>query len=164
MCDFGVTESLILGAVVSAAGTGLSAYSQYQQGQTQAKIAERNAQAAEYAAQYQEKVGAIEAKKKRQEIAQIVGRERAAAAASGVDVNSGSVLTAQIDTQTFGELDAQEIQHNYALKAWGLRNQAANYSAEASAASTGSMYAAAGSLMSGVSPLVNSYVKYKMNS
>ncbi|HEY2851129.1 MAG TPA: hypothetical protein VGI97_14720 [Gemmatimonadaceae bacterium] len=53
-----------------------------------------------------------------------VGRARAALAASGVSLSSGSALAVQVQDATFGELDAQTIRNNAMREALGYKTQA----------------------------------------
>lgn len=55
---------------------------------------------------------------------QMIGTQRAAAAANGGDVNDGSNALIQEDTAALGELDALTIQNNAAREAYGYKVQA----------------------------------------
>lgn len=57
-------------------------------------------------------------------IKQVIGAQRAGAAASGVDVGSGSAAAGQAETRQFGDLDMMQITNNAWRQAWGLRAQA----------------------------------------
>lgn len=57
----------------------------------------------------------------------LIGSQRAAAAASGVDVGSGSALELQLDSAGMGEIDRTEIKNNAMLEAWGYQAQAVDY-------------------------------------
>jgi hypothetical protein len=87
---------------------------------------------------------------------QIIGAQRAAYAASGVDVSSGTPAAVEADTQALSELDALTIKNNAALEAWGYRVQAADYRTKAQMAlaagrneQTRSQNRAIGTLLSG---------------
>lgn len=129
MCDLGISAM-----VLTAVGTGVSAYSQYQQGQYNAQMAEANARNAELAAADATARGDAEAAMQRMQVSRLIGRQRAAFAASGVDAASGSALDVLGDTAAFGQLDVDTIRSNAAREAWGLQSQAASdrYSARVS--------------------------------
>jgi len=55
---------------------------------------------------------------------QMIGTQRAVAAANGGDVNDGSNALLQEDTAALGELDALTIQNNAAREAYGYKVQA----------------------------------------
>ena len=54
---------------------------------------------------------------------QTIGAQRATAGASGVAIDSGSILDAQTDTSKFGALDQATIRNNAAREAWGITTQ-----------------------------------------
>lgn len=139
------TTAAVISAAVALAGTAAGAYgavrqaeSARQQQEYQAKLANRQAQIAEQNAQQQEEAarqsrrdGYEAAVQKRQEAARIIGQQRAAAGASGTQIDAGSALDANLDTAEKGEIDAfsQRKQglraaHNSALAAWSSRNSA----------------------------------------
>ena len=57
-------------------------------------------------------------------VKRLIGAQRAAYGAQGVEVDSGSALDVQKDTAAMGELDAIIIRNNAAREAWGYRAQA----------------------------------------
>lgn len=121
-----------------AASAAIGAYSAYQSGQAQKEasqyqsaVARNNAiLAGEYA-----KVELVKGQRleeaKRMETANRQGAIRAAAAAGGIDVDSGSPLRLQEDTALLGEFDAQTVRYNAQRAAHGYRVQGMNYSAQA---------------------------------
>ncbi|MDB4893148.1 MAG: hypothetical protein JWL61_5003 [Gemmatimonadetes bacterium] len=54
---------------------------------------------------------------------QMVGAQRAAAAASGIDANSGSAASIQADEAGLSAFDEQMIRNNAAREAWGFKAQ-----------------------------------------
>lgn len=54
---------------------------------------------------------------------QMIGAQRAAQAASGVDANTGSAVNVQADEAGLSALDQQIIRNNAAREAWGYRTQ-----------------------------------------
>ncbi len=101
--------------------------------QYNAKIAEQQAQMAEYEGAELKRDAYEEGVKKRQEAAHMVASQRAAQAASGAVVDTGSALDLNLDTVEKGELDALQLQeqgawqdYNKRVDAWNYRNQAAS--------------------------------------
>lgn len=56
----------------------------------------------------------------------LAGTQRANLAAQGIDVNSGSALDAQVDSQVQARLDANEMTSSAWRQAWGMEAQAEN--------------------------------------
>jgi hypothetical protein len=67
----------------------------------------------------------------RQQTRGVIGQERAAFGASGVDVSSGSALDVQTNTAYVGELDALMIRTNAMRTAWGFKVEAQDYRQQA---------------------------------
>lgn len=132
-------------AAASMAGTAMSAYSSYRQGQAQqrqaefqanmarrnAQIAEQNAELAEDEGRRAKQTGYENAVRKRQEAARIIGSQRAAFGASGAQVDQGAALDLSLDTAEKGELDAFQLMqqgldtdYNKRIEAWNFREQA----------------------------------------
>lgn len=161
-------------AAAAVASTLVSAYGAYQQGQAQeaqanyqAKIMDRNAQIADMNAQDAERRGKIEEKQLRLRTSNMIGEARSGLSGSGVVVDSGSPLDIQTDTAAWGEYDVQTQRWNTAKEVWGIKNQAANYTAQgglyrmagANAASAG-VWSAGGSLLSGAGTVADKWYKY----
>lgn len=121
-----------------AAGAAVSAYGIYESGQArkeagmyQTQVARNNQALSEQYAQVELARGQRLEDAKRLETAQRQGAVRAAVAANGLDVNSGSPLRLQEDTALLGEYDALTIRSNAARSAHGYRTQGMNYGAQA---------------------------------
>lgn len=112
-------------AAMAAAGA-MSAYSQQQTGKFNNAMAEQNAKIQTQAAEDAAGRGAIEANAAKQNAAQVAGSQRAAMAAGGVDVGSGSALDLLSDTARGGELDALIARNNAARESYGLQVSAAD--------------------------------------
>lgn len=142
----------MISAAVALAGAAAGTVSAVQQAENrnrqaeyQSKLAARNAQQAEQSAQAadeatrQEKRSGYEASQaKRQEAARIISSQRAQTGASGAQADAGSTLDLNLDTAEKGELDAlsaqrqgQDNAYSQQLKAWNLRNQSVESSANA---------------------------------
>ena len=106
-----IPTAISLGA--TALGTGMGVISSIQQGkaqaaqaQYQADVARQNQELAERQAGAERREGYEAMITKRQETARLIGRQRAAAGASGAAVDVGSNLDLQADTAAQGEIDA----------------------------------------------------------
>lgn len=141
----GVTTATVIagaGLATSVAGTAMSAIGQ---GQAASAQAAAQSQAASYQAQVARnaqtvanwnadnarKVGIINEDQQRQKTGLISGAQKAALAAQGGDVTSGSAVDILGDTARAGEMDAQTIRSNAARTAWGYQVQASGAGAQA---------------------------------
>lgn len=151
----GLTGYLALGGLaISAVGTGLSAYGQYQAGKYQEDIAESNARIAELQAAQRLDQAAEEKRKLGLQVAQIRGRGRTAFAAGNVRLGSGSVLDWDADLTETAVLDYDTIDYNAALDVWGMENQAANLRAEGGLARRRGAFGAVGTGIAGTGNLL----------
>ena len=97
------------------------------QGEYSKRIADWNASAAERQAADAVSRGATDSQRQLTATKGLIGSQRAALAAQGIEVDSGSALDVQTDSQTLGELDALTIRNNAAREAFGFTTQASNY-------------------------------------
>lgn len=158
----------------TVASTGMGVMSSIQQGKArqaqaeyQADVARQNQQLAEQQASAQRKEGYDNMVAKRQETAKLIGRQRAAAGASGATVDVGSNLDLQADTAAQGEIDALNIYNQASDKAygtqlqgWGYGQQAAGYDAQADAAGSSIWSNAAGTALGGIAQIGSTWGKY----
>jgi hypothetical protein len=133
-----------------AGGTILSAYGQKKAADYQAEVAERNAALARRAAIDAITRGSAEAGKATMEGSRIIGKARAAAAASGVDVQSSSVIDVLGTTRMYATLNAETIKGNAAREALGYNMQASNFQANAGLARMEGAYGSASTLLTGL--------------
>lgn len=131
-------------------GTLLSAYGQRKAADYQAEVNERNASLARRAAIDAIQRGGTEAGKATMEGSRIIGKARAAAAASGVDVQSSSVLDVLGTTRMYSALNAETIKGNAAREALGYNMQAANFDAQAELARLEGSYGSTSTLLTGL--------------
>ena len=167
----GTTAAVISAVSIAAslAGTAMSAIAQNQAAQRQAeqqeaanryqqKIAERNRDLAEEQARAARKEGYDAAVKKRQEVAGIIGAQRARQGASGIGVDTGSALDLNMDTAERGEIDALALQQqgldkarNLEIQAWNSNANAQGYAWAADNVSSGNNgLATAGTILGGI--------------
>lgn len=153
-------ETLAIAAIAtSVIGAGVSAYGQYQQGQAQrqqaqyqsavadlnAQTARRNSSLASQNAAYVEAGAAKQIDERARRIRAVQGAQRAALAANGLLLDSGTAADLTGDTARLGNLAIGEIRENGGRQAAGYRIAGMNAEAEAQAATLrGQAYAAAG--------------------
>jgi hypothetical protein len=140
MCD-PVTISLAA-AAVSMVGTGFTALQASQQSKYQAKVADRNADLANEAAQQEQSNTRQEALAFYRKQAALKGQQRAAMSANGIDVNFGSAADVQADTEMLGREDARRLYDQGAQRSRGFEIEASNFGGEANAqrsAATGAL-------------------------
>lgn len=147
--------------LLSAFGSGTSAMANYESGAYQAQVARNNEVVAGENADLATFRGNQEIGMAQQRTAQTIGAQRAAAGASGVDVNSGSPLRAQQDTARIGDVDVQTIRANAQRSAWGFRTQASNFENEGKLDSARGDQAAFASLIGGGSNFADKWSKYR---
>lgn len=125
-------------AVVSIGATLFGGYQQAQaakaEGAYAAQVANQNAKVATQQADYERQLGNIEEEKQRRNVRLMLGSQRAALAANGIDTTSGTALDLQTETAQLGEEDALAIRANAARRAWGYEVDAMNQKANAAAA------------------------------
>ena len=116
----------------------VSAYGAYSQSQDrkdmaryQAKVAENNATVAEWQAQDAEARGNRQAQEVRRKYAALMGTQRAALAARGLDISDGSANATLQDTTYFSGYDEATTRANAAREAWGYRVRGANFTGDA---------------------------------
>lgn len=119
------------GGLVSAAGAMKQGEAQKSAADYQAAVARNNAVIARQNAEQTRAAGEIEAQNASLKSAATQGSIRAAAAASGLDVNTGSAMDVQDSAARLGMLDALTIQRNAGVKSWAQQNQATGFEAEA---------------------------------
>ena len=149
MCD-----PVTIGVTMSAVSTVAQGYSQMQQANYQAGVERYNARVLENEATKTRNVGIEAENEQRRATAELLARQRVQAAASGVNIGSGSALQLQTDTMNLGEVDALRIRSNYADQARSMEDQASLTRSRAGAiqsagrsAFTGSLLSAAGGVM-----------------
>jgi hypothetical protein len=168
----------------SLLGTGMSVIGQSQAAQAQAaqaagmanyqrQVALLNQQLMEQNAQRVEQQGDADAERQQLKTAQIEGSQRAALAAQGGDVNTGSDLDILGDTARAGKLDELTIRSNAAQQAYGFRvqgagagSQAGLYGAQAANAysSLASLpFTIGSSLVGGASSFADKWAGYRKN-
>lgn len=163
MCD--LMMALTIGStLMGAAGQIQQAQATAAANKYNAKVADMNAAISERRAKDALERGALAEQQKRRETAALLGKQKAAMAANGVDLTFGSPLDVIVDSATLGELDALTIRSNtyreeydYRVDAANKRSQATMSRGAASSALTGGYLGAAGTVLGGAG---NAYKNY----
>lgn len=127
MCN--ASAALAMQGAGAASSTVSSYYSSVaQKGQlgVQAHMDDLNALQAERSAQTALLAGQREEQRSRLATAGVLGAQRVAQAASGVDLGEGSAARVRASTELIGEVDANTIAANAMRTAFGYRTQAIN--------------------------------------
>ncbi|MCR4296522.1 MAG: hypothetical protein NUW21_13385 [Elusimicrobia bacterium] len=136
----GIGGATLIGGAISAKGG-------YDQAQDAADGMQANARMARLAARDALQRGALESGQARMEGTKVIGQQKAAIGASGIDASSGSAVALMADTRVQSELDAVTIANNAAREAWGFRTQARQLDSQAKKTREASKWAVAGSLI-----------------
>lgn len=164
-------------AIAGAAGGGVSAFGSYESGQAkaaadsyQAQVAANNAKIAEQNSKLDIQSGETAAFNQGLKTRAIVGQQKAAQGASGIDVNTGSASDVRAATAGTGMLDALTIRSDAAKKAYADEVQATSDTAQSqldTAAASQDVAAgdlgAAGTLLSSASTVGGNYAKFQQN-
>lgn len=116
---------MLVGGVMMA-GSAISAYGQYQAQDAQLDQARNNAVMADNQASDAITRGALAEEQQLARTRQMLGTQRAAIGASGVEA-SGSAGRLLDDTAAIGAADAMTIRNNAAREAWGFRVETNNF-------------------------------------
>jgi hypothetical protein len=115
-----------VGAASSIAGGWAQSESYKAQGEYQGRMAELNARALEFEAAEAVRKGDSDANVVRRRANQILGKQRAGLAASGVDINTGTAAVVQQETEFMSEIDQMTVKNNAWREAFGLKSQASS--------------------------------------
>ena len=151
------TTIATIAAVAATVGAGVSAYSQYEAGQTQKKAGEYNAEIGRQKAQDTLQRGAIDAANKRTQARKVAAAQAEGAAMSGVALDSGTPLALLTETAGLGELDAMRIRNNAFREAYGYKAQSELDIYQGKAAGRAGTLNAGGTFLSGAASGASSY-------
>lgn len=122
-----MAAQLTASAGANIGSTYASAAARRSQGQFAQQQAEFNRQAAERQADDAIKRGKRDVAAMKRKTRNIIGSQRAAFAAQGIDVESGSAAEIQADTAALSAADELTIRNNSYREAFGFRSQALNF-------------------------------------
>lgn len=174
----GLETIAIAGLALSAVGTGVGVMGSMQQASAQksaanyqSAIAANNAKIASDNATRAGQAGEAQAAQVQQETRAKVGAIKAAQAANGVNVNTGSAVDVQSSAAELGELNAITLRSNAARQAYGYQTQEASYDAQsgldkstASNAETAGYLNAGSTFLSGAGSAAQNYANYRTKS
>lgn len=140
-------EAVTIGLMM--ASTAMAAKSSYDQGKYQERVGENNALSAKYAADDAMARGAVEEQQTRNRTRALMGQQRAALAANGIDATSGTGSQLLTDAAGFGEFDALTVRNNAMKQAYGFNVQATNLLTEGKTAKIAGTNQATGTLLTG---------------
>jgi len=132
MCDPGTLA--IAATVASVAGTVTSTAANYQQARYEAAVAKESQRAENERVRDAMQRGDIQARDTARRQSQLIGAQRAAMAANGIDLTFGSAADLMADTAMYAREDQWTVRENTRREVMGLDISAANFGAQAVAA------------------------------
>ena len=152
--------SAMLPALTAGAGI-LSAAGTFMQARAASQAAKNNAKMQEWMRDDAIQRGQNEEARHRMRVAQMTGQQRAAMAAGGRDITSGSAMAVLEDTALMGELDALTIDENARREAYGHSVAASNYRNDARQSMMAGAIGAGSSLLATGGRVAESWYKYR---
>lgn len=118
---------LVASAAMTAIGGYQEARAQRQAGDANAQIMENNARLAEAQAKDVQVLAVRDQEQSAWRTRALIGKQKVAAAASGLDMDIGNTADIMGETAMFGQADEDAIAADAARKAWGFNAEATNY-------------------------------------
>jgi len=143
---------------VSVVGMGISAYGQYEKGQSDKAAMEYNAEMDERAAHDLLEKGAHDAARLKEQTRKLISAQTAAGGASGFDTSVGTPLDLSVEAAGFGELDALTTINNAQRQGSGMKAQATLDRYQGKMSAQAGTLNAAGTVFQGAG---NAYYGYK---
>ena len=150
----------VTGAAISGIGAITGGIAQSNAASYNAQVAANNAKISQQNANSAAQAGEVQSTNQGLKEAGIAGQIKAAQAANGVDVNSGSAVNVQKSQAIEGQQDTENVLNNALLQAYGYRAQATSYESqsaldkqEAAQAPIAGTIGAVGSLLSSASSI-----------
>lgn len=148
-----LTAALIAGSAISAGSSIAGGIAQSDalkaQGEQQRIVGDFNAKLSEMQAQDALDRGGKDAENLQKQASRMIGSQRAALAAQGLEVDSGSALEIQNDSKEMAARDVVTIRNNAAREAFGFKVQAMNSTNEGRMAQLAANKQASSSLLVG---------------
>lgn len=139
--------------LMSGATSLASGYMQSQAIKSQAKWEanqmEQNAKLMEFRGKEATKQGEKDAQQRAMQTKKLMGRQRAVAAAQGIEVSDGSAMDIQQETAGMGALDIVTIRNNAWKQAWGYQAEGQNLRSSANMTRLAGKYNARTTLLTG---------------
>lgn len=147
-----------LQALSTASSTYASVQAQRSQAEFQQSQLELNRRMADIQAADAISRGDREALKLRGQTRRLIGSQRAAQAAGGVDINRGDALDIQAETASLGAADELTIKNNAYREAFGYKAQALSYGAQGAYAGLAARNSIQNTILTGGFQFANSAV------
>lgn len=158
----------IAGGAIQAFGAVQSGYAKSAAAAYQSQVAANNAKIAQQDATLDIQAGEVAAVNRGLKTRAMVGQEKAAQGASGIDVNSGSAVDVRAGTEELGMLDALTVRSDASKKAYAKQVEAVSdtaqsqlLTAESEQDVTAGWISGAGTLLSSTSSVGGNYAKYQ---
>ncbi|MBF0164472.1 MAG: hypothetical protein HQM01_08265 [Magnetococcales bacterium] len=143
-----------IGAVTSMIGQQQSAAAQSAAAHYNAQVARNNQQIAQQNADLAQQEGQARLTQQRMKSRSLMGAQRAALAANGLEIGSGSALDLQADSAMLSEWDARMIQYNTDKSAWNYTVQGQDFGAKAGLLDAQGTWASAAGNVAGMNSLL----------
>lgn len=150
MCFDPISISTIIGVASSLAGTAVSALGAVQAGKAQNEVAQYNAKVADNNATAERERAAYDAGLIKDERRRVIGSQRAAMAANGLEISSGSPVAVLGDTTGQAEMDVLARLYGGESAAAAYKNDATRMRIEGKAAKQAGKIGAGTTLLTGV--------------
>jgi hypothetical protein len=157
----GLESGLMANLASSIGGASSQYYATRAQGRIQSNALELNAMRAEMEAQDALRRGQIESSRQLGATQRLIGSQRAAMAAQGIQIDSGSASEVVQDTAALGALDALTIRNNAYREAYGYRSQGAGYLGQARLTRMGARAAGRSTLLTGGLSVARDLTSYR---
>ena len=152
----GLTAAAIaIPAALTLLGTAQRAGAEREAGELNKKIARRNADLARIQERAALERGEREANRVRTQQQQVIGAQRAALAAQGIFVDTGTAANLQEDTRRVAEEDIIRIRNNARMEAWGYKNEIKEFEFEEELIGFGTQAAIQTTILGGVTQATN---------
>ena len=149
--------AVIIGAVAAVAGAGVAAYSSYESGRQQDKVAESNARMAEYQAKQAKQAAEVKATQYAKEAKRRMASIRAGFSSSGVSTTEGTPLLVLMESAEEAAKDELRIRRGGEQAAWGLLQEANIQRLKGQSAAQQGALAAGASLLGGAARVAKVY-------
>lgn len=156
MCE-PTTWLYVAGLVLAAGGTAASIDASNKQAAFMSDQAAEDAKAQRNQAEQAKQIGNIDEERRLRQVRQMIGAQRAAAAANGLDPNEGTPLDLQTQTAGLGAEDAMTLRLNAMRQAWGLDVGATNSMNMGAASKVNARNQNTGTLLTGLGSMANMY-------
>lgn len=149
--------AVIIGAVAAVAGAGVAAYSSYESGRQQDKVAESNARMAEYQAKQAKQAAEVKATQYAKEAKRRMASIRAGFSSSGVATTEGTPLLVLMESAEESAKDELRIRRGGEQTAWALLSEANIQRLKGQSAATEGYLGAGASLLGGAARVAKVY-------